>query len=98
MSGPDVIVIGGGVSGPSVGVGERANRPGGKMVPRHEQGYVTEQAASVMMDARAEATHLCTAAGLDAEKVMCPSPERVHRYMVQNGRLIPFPLRFAALI
>ncbi|MBI3042549.1 MAG: protoporphyrinogen oxidase [Betaproteobacteria bacterium] len=109
MSGPDVIVIGGGVSGLSVAwrlaqagisveVWEQAERPGGKIVTRHEQGYVTEQAASVMMDARAEAAHLCTAAGLDAEKVMCPSPERVHRYMAQNGRLMPFPLRFAALV
>jgi len=109
MSDPDVIVVGGGVSGLaaawwvaqagySVEVWEQDARLGGKIATRQADGYLTERAASMMLNFRPEVSALLAATGLDAAKVACPSPPQGQRYLVQGGRLVPVPMRIGALM
>lgn len=109
MSNPNVIVIGGGVSGLSVAwwlaqcgisveVWEQEARPGGKIVTREADGYLTEGAASVMLNFRPEVGRMLAATGLDAAKVFCPPTLENRRYLVQGGRLVPFPLRLGTFM
>lgn len=109
MSNPDVIVVGGGVSGLSVAwwlaqvgiaveVWEQDARPGGKILTREADGYLTERAASMMLNFRPEVSRMLALTGLGAAKVMCPSAPENQRYLVQDGRLVPFPLRLRTLM
>lgn len=109
MSDPDVIVIGGGVSGLSVAwwlaqagisveVWEQGARPGGKITTREADGYMTEQAASLMLNFRPEVSRLLAVTGLDASRVMCPGPPENQRYLLQRGQLVPVPMRPGALV
>ncbi len=107
MSEPDVIVAGGGISGLSaawwlaqagcsVEVWEQDARLGGKIATRQTDGYLTERAASVMLNFRSEVSRLLAASGLDAAKI--PSAPQRKRYLVRGGRLIPVPMRFGPLV
>lgn len=109
MSDPDVIVVGGGVSGlaaawwvaragHSVEVWEQDARLGGKIASRQSDGYLTERAASMLLNFRPEVTELLAATGLDAEKIACPSAPEAQRYLVRGGRLVAVPLRAGALV
>lgn len=109
MSNPDVIVVGGGVSGLSVAwwlaqagiaveVWEQDVRPGGKIRTREADGYLTERAASMMLNFRPEVSQMLASTRLDAAKTMCPDAPQDQRYVVQNGRLMPFPLRLGDLM
>lgn len=109
MSNPDVIVVGGGVSGLSAAwwlaqagiaaeVWDQEARPGGKIATREADGYVTERAASVMLNFRPEVSRMLAATGLATAKVMCPGTPENQRYLVQCGRLVPFPLRLGTLM
>ncbi|OGA53724.1 MAG: protoporphyrinogen oxidase [Betaproteobacteria bacterium RIFCSPLOWO2_12_FULL_62_58] len=109
MSNPDVIVVGGGVSGLSVAwwlaqagiaveVWEQDARPGGKILTREADGYLTERAASMMLNFRPEVSQMLASTRLDAAKVMCPGTPQDQRYLVQDGRLVPFPLRLGELM
>ncbi|MCC6531624.1 MAG: protoporphyrinogen oxidase [Burkholderiales bacterium] len=109
MSDRDAIVIGGGVSGLSVAwwlgqagvaseVWEQDGRLGGKIATREADGYVTERAASLMLNFRPEVSRMLTASGLDASRVMCPGPPANQRYLVQRGKLVPVPSRLGGLI
>lgn len=109
MSNPNVIVVGGGVSGLSVAwwlaqggisveVWEQEARPGGKIVTRETDGYRTERAASVMLNFRPEVSRMLAVTGLDAAKVFCPRTLENQRYLVQGGRLVPFPLRLGTFM
>ena len=79
MNATDVLIIGGGISGLStawwlaqsglsVEVWESAERPGGKIQSHQQDGYLTEQAASMIMNFRPEIVDLVKAAGLEAKK------------------------------
>lgn len=107
MSEPDVIVAGGGISGLSaawwlaqagcsVEVWEQDARLGGKIATRQTDGYLTERAASVMLNFRSEVSRLLAASGLDAAKI--PSAPKRERYLVRGGRLVPVPMRFGPLV
>lgn len=109
MSDPEVIVVGGGISGlsaawwlaqagRSVEVWEQDARPGGKIDTREADGYLTERAASVMLNFRPEVSHMLAATGLDADKIPCSRTLDDQRYLVQDGRLVPFPLRLGAFV
>ncbi|MCC7487292.1 MAG: protoporphyrinogen oxidase [Burkholderiales bacterium] len=109
MSDPEVIVIGGGVSGLSVAwwlaeagipveVWDEADQPGGKIATRAAGGYLTERAASLMLNFRPEVSRLLAATGLDADRVSCPGPPGSPRYVLQGGRLVPVPMRPGALV
>lgn len=108
MSAPNVIVIGGGVSGLSaawwlaqagipVEIWERGARPGGKIATRAADSYLTERAASLMLNFRPEVSRLLAVTGLEASRAICLSPPRNPRYLVQRGRLVPVPTRLSAL-
>lgn len=109
MSNPDVIVVGGGVSGLSVAwwlaqagiaveVWEQDVRPGGKIQTREADGYLTERAASMMLNFRPEVSRMLASTRLDAAKAMCPGAPQDQRYLVQDGRLVLFPLRLGDLM
>ncbi|MCL4746717.1 MAG: protoporphyrinogen oxidase [Burkholderiaceae bacterium] len=109
MSNPDVVVVGGGISGLSVawwlaraGIGvevwERNARPGGKIASCEIDGYLIERAASMMLNFRPEVRRMLALAGLDAAKLMCPQAPRNQRYLVHDGRLEPFPSRLMSLM
>lgn len=109
MSHPDVLVVGGGVSGLSVAwwlaqtgiaveVWEQNAQPGGKIATREADGYLTERAASMMLNFHPEVSRMLALTGLDAAKAMCRSTPQDQRYLVQDGRLVPFPLRLGALM
>lgn len=109
MSDPDVIVVGGGVSGLSaawwlaqagcsVEIWEQDARLGGKIATRQADGYLTERAASVMLNFRPEVSQLLAATGLDVARIACPSAPQCQRYLVRDGRLVPVPMRLGALV
>jgi len=101
VSDPDVLVIGGGISGLSaawwlaragamVEVWERADRPGGKIATHRKDGYLLEEAATLMLNYRPEVTQMLTATGLQACR---QSPAARARYLLDDGRLIRLPRR-----
>lgn len=107
MSDPDVIVIGGGVSGLAaawwvaqagycVEVWEHDARLGGKIATRQADGYLTEHAASLLRIGP-DVSELLAATGLDAEKV-CASNPQGQRYLVRDGRLVAVPMRAGPLM
>jgi len=109
MSDPDVVVVGGGVSGlaaawwvaqagHAVEVWEQDARLGGKIATRQADGYLTERAASMMLNFRAEVSELLAATGLDAGKIACPGPSQGQRYLARGGGLVPVPIRLGALV
>ncbi|MCC6193487.1 MAG: protoporphyrinogen oxidase [Burkholderiales bacterium] len=109
MSDPDVIVLGGGVSGLAaawwvaragyaVELWERDARLGGKIATRRADGYLTERAASMLLNFRPEVSELLAATGLDAKRIACPSGPQYQRYLVRGGRLMPVPMRMGALM
>ena len=107
MSDTDVIIIGGGISGlstawwlaqagASVQVWEADNRLGGKIKSRQQGGYLTEQAASLLMNFRPEVTQLVSKAGLDTLKTQRLPQAR--RYLLHRGELQALPMRMAGML
>jgi len=107
MSGPDVLVLGGGVSGlatawwlaragVSVEVWERTERPGGKIRSERSGGFVMEDAATMLMNFRPEVDRLVGASGLAlARQSRIPG---AGRYVVQRGRLVEVPTGIGAIL
>lgn len=104
----DVLVIGGGISGLanawwlqreglSVALWECERRPGGKIRSDTAHGYLTEQAASVLMNFRPEVTQLLAESGLDALKAP-RAVEAKHRYLVDRRRLVPVPMAMGGML
>lgn len=109
MRSPGVVVVGGGISGLSVAwwlaqagiaveVWERETCPGGKILTREADGYLMERAASIMLNFRPEVSRMIASTGLEAAKVMCPGAPQDQRYLIQDGRLTPFPSRPASFM
>ncbi len=107
MSDIDVLVIGGGISGLatawrlarrgiSVEVWDREKRPGGKISSARQDGYVTERAASMVMNFRPEITHFLGESGVDIHKVRCTPTKK--RYLVNAGRLGAIPNTIGAAL
>ena len=70
---------------------EREARAGGKISSDIAGGYLTEQAAAVVMNFRPEVTQLLAETGLDAVKAPRAAAAQ-HRYLVDRKRLVPVPI------
>lgn len=104
----DVLVIGGGISGLTtawwlagrgfaVEVWEAAERSGGKIRSLRQDGYLLEQAATLLMNYRPEVAELVRAAGLDETKQARSPVAAARRYLLHQGRLAALPMRAGAL-
>ncbi|MEA3278254.1 MAG: protoporphyrinogen oxidase [Pseudomonadota bacterium] len=98
----DVLIIGGGISGLSVAWGlarrgvrtelwETDARPGGKIRSHREAGYLTEQAAALLLNFRPDVDRFIREAGLACYKAGQDRAREGRRYLVQDGRLRPVP-------
>lgn len=105
----DVLVIGAGISGLSVawGLARRGLRvevweadaePGGKIRSRVEEGYLTERAASLLLNYRPEVSRVMRETGLESCKVERDAARNGRRYLVQEGVLAAVPTRPVALL
>jgi len=105
----DVLIIGGGISGLAVarglaqcGIGaevwEADDRAGGKVRSRHEQGYLTERAASLLLNYRPEVDRFIEQAGLSPYKIGQQTARDGRRYLVQDGRLRTVPKQMSAML
>ena len=105
----DVMVVGGGISGLasawwlarsglSVAIWEAGERPGGKILSTRQDGYLTERAASMLLNFRPEVAELVRASGLESAKTArCPETE-TRRYLLHGNRLKALPMRMGAMI
>ncbi|MCP4387101.1 MAG: protoporphyrinogen oxidase [Gammaproteobacteria bacterium] len=107
MSDIDVLVIGGGISGLTVArllaqrglraeVWEKNARPGGKIATDRRSGYLTERAAAMVLNFRPEVTQFMRDFGLADSRIMRDGV--ANRYLVDQGRLLPVPLKIGAMI
>ncbi len=107
MSCPRVLVIGAGISGLStawwlarqgmdVEIWEADSRPGGKIRSRHENGYLTEDAAALLVNFRPEVDHLVAGAGLASSRLL--RNDGLKRYVLHRGKLRPVPMFLPALL
>lgn len=103
----DALVVGGGISGLasawwlarsglSVAVWEAGARPGGKILSTRQDGYLTERAASLVLNFRPEVSELVRDSGLEAAKTI-RSPD-ARRYLLHGNRLQALPMRMGAMI
>ena len=103
----DVLVIGGGISGLavahlvaqeglSVEVWERESQPGGKIRTHQEAGYLTEQAASMVLNFRPEVNRFMQASGLESSK--SSRATTANRYLVNDGRLVALPMKLGPMM
>jgi oxygen-dependent protoporphyrinogen oxidase len=105
----DVLIIGGGISGLasawwlarsglSVEVWEANQRPGGKIMSTRQDGYLTERAASMVLNFRPEVAELVRDAGLESAKTSRLPAAEARRYLLQQGRLNLLPMRLGAMV
>jgi oxygen-dependent protoporphyrinogen oxidase len=106
MSDVDVLIIGGGISGMTIGwllasegvsveVWEQDERPGGKIRTQRQDGYLLEDSASMVMNFRPEVNTFLNASGMTRHKIERAPTE--HRYLLKDGRLLELPLNVAAM-
>ncbi len=109
MTDTDVLIIGGGISGlttawwlaqagVSVQVWEAEARIGGKIKSQQHDGYLTEQAASLLMNFRPEVTQLVETAGLEEIKTRRTSQAQARRYLLHRGQLQALPMRIGGML
>lgn len=107
MSHTEVLIIGGGISGLStawwlaqqgieVEVWEADAHPGGKIRTSHEDGYVTERAAGLLVNFRPEIDRLIQQTGLINNQKR--RDEKLNRYIVHQGKLTQVPMLLPALL
>lgn len=105
----DVLIIGGGISGLasawwlarsglSVEVWEANQRPGGKIMSTRQDGYLTERAASMILNFRPEVAELVREAGLEPAKTTRLPAAEARRYLLHQGRLKALPMRLGAMV
>jgi len=105
----DVLIIGGGISGLasawwlargglSVEVWEANKRPGGKIKSTQQDGYLTESAATMVLNFRPEVEELVREAGLEAAKTARLPAAEARRYLLHQGRLKALPMRMGAMV
>lgn len=109
MNDVDVLVIGAGISGLStawwlaqadlnVEVWEASARPGGKIQSHRGDGYLTEQAASMVMNFRPEVVELLREAELETAKVARSAEAEARRYLLHQGNLTTLPMRLGSMV
>jgi len=105
----DVLIIGGGISGlasawwlarsgMSVEVWEANKRPGGKIMSTRQDGYLTERAASMVLNFRSEIAELVREAGLESAKTTRLPAAEARRYLLHQGCLKALPMRMGAMV
>ena len=103
-----IIVAGGGISGLStafwltkmgysVSLLEKEMTPGGYVKSEYVSGYLIESGPNSLMDQYPEVRELCSALGLDDERIEGNSDSK-KRYLVKNGRLCAVPLGIGAFM
>ena len=109
METKDVLVIGGGItglasawwlarSGLSVEVWEAGERPGGKIMSTRQDGYLTERAASMVLNFRPEVVELVREAGLESAKTARLPAAEAQRYLLHKNCLKALPMRMGAMM
>jgi len=102
----DVLIIGGGISGLAcawwlaqsglaVEVWEAEKQPGGKIISTRQDGYLTERAASMVLNFIPEVADLVRSAGLEPAKTALA--RGTQRYLLHDGRLNALPMRLFAM-
>jgi oxygen-dependent protoporphyrinogen oxidase len=105
----DVLIIGGGISGLasawwlarsglSVEVWEANKQPGGKIMSTQQDGYLTERAASMVLNFRPEVVELVREAGLESAKTARSPGAEAHRYLLYRSCLKALPMRMGAMM
>jgi len=103
----EVLVVGGGISGLAVAqrlgqqgirveVWDRAAKPGGLVRSVRKDGYLTEQAAAMLLNFRPDVTRFISDARLEDRKQ--PRIEVDHRYVISDGRLRELPMKMGPLL
>ena len=103
----ETLIVGGGISGLAtawqldylgndVEVWESDSRIGGKIKTDQNDGYITEQAASMVLNFRPEVTQFLEESGLENHKLLrTPSAKR---YLINNGHLQEMPMKMAGML
>ena len=105
----DVLIIGGGISGLasawwlarsglSVEVWEAGKRPGGKIMSTRQDGYLTERAASMVLNFRPEVVEMVREAGLESAKTGRLPAAEARRYLLHRSCLKALPMRMGAMM
>jgi oxygen-dependent protoporphyrinogen oxidase len=107
MNDIEVLVVGGGISGLAVAqrlgqqgirveVWDRAAKPGGMVRSVRKDGYLTEQAAAMLLNFRPDVTRFISEASLEDRKQ--PRIEVDHRYVISDGQLRELPMKMGPLL
>ena len=107
MTDADVLIVGGGISGLTIGwllanegvsveVWEQGEQPGGKIQTQRRCGYLLEDSASMVMNFRPEVNKFLDASGLNRKKLE-PVPTG-HRYLLKDRQLARIPLSIGAMV
>lgn len=103
----ETLVIGGGISGLSsawqlnhigrdVVLWEAQTRLGGKIATHSDQGYTTEQSASMVLNFRPEVSRFLKESGLDNQKLLRTPTSK--RYLIHQGILQEMPMKMAGML
>lgn len=109
METTDVLIIGGGVtglasawwlaqSGLSVEVWEAGERAGGKIMSTRQDGYLTERAASMVLNFRPEVAELIHETGLESSKTSRQPAAEARRYLLHKNSLKALPMRMGPML
>ncbi len=109
MDDTDILIAGGGISGLTlawwlaqsgyrVEVWEADTRVGGKIQSTQQDGYLMEQAASLLMNFRPEVSGLIHHTGLESKKTCRNKQAGAHRYLLHQGQLTALPMRMGGLL
>lgn len=105
----DVLIVGGGITGLasawwlargglSVAVWEAGDRPGGKILSSRHEGYLTERAASMLVNFRPEVSELMREAGLESAKTLRRAEAEANRFLLYGNCLKALPMRMGAML
>ncbi len=103
----ETLIVGGGISGIAtawqldylgneVEVWESDKRIGGKIKTEQNDGYITEQAASMVLNFRPEVTQFLQESGLENHKLLRTPTAK--RYLINNGALQEMPMKMAGML
>ena len=107
MNDTDVLIIGGGISGLStanwlaqlgieVELWEADSRTGGKIRSRKDSGYLTEQAAGILMNFRPQVDHLIDQLNLGESKLS--RGKNLKRHIIHQGELTEMPMTIQGML
>ncbi|MCK5916797.1 MAG: protoporphyrinogen oxidase [Cocleimonas sp.] len=103
----ETLIIGGGISGLAtawylnqqgneVELWESNSRTGGKIATHCNEGFTTEQAASMVLNFRPEVTQFLNKSGLNEHKILRTPTSK--RYLIHNGKLQQLPMKMAGMV